>query len=121
MTECSSGYFDWLASSFSFPDGRSLGTADIPTFPWRSDRGLGISGGRLSGEGTAVVGQGGALSFDGARLRFRVRFSTASQQVSVALNSARDGSGGVRLALYASGRWILSDGVRSSNRQHFPV
>jgi hypothetical protein len=108
---CPEGYQPWLSSSFSFPDGDVIGTADLPSMPWRPSGNLAIDTGRLTGEGTAVVSQARSFPYDGTRLRFRARFSDSSQKVTLAANAADDGTGGLRLTLAASGELVLSEGA----------
>ncbi|RYZ02598.1 MAG: hypothetical protein EOO73_31120 [Myxococcales bacterium] len=109
---CAEGYTDLLSSSFTFPDGEALGTADAPSFPWAKIGGVAIADERLTGAGTAIVGQGRRFALESARLRFRARFTAAAQQAAVAVNAAADGSGGVRLAVHASGKIVLSEGIQ---------
>jgi hypothetical protein len=107
---CSAGFSDWLISSFSFPDGNVLGTADRPSMPWASADGLEIDSGRLTGTGTTVINQGLAFPYAGSRARFRVQFTDQSQEVAVALNTGPDGGAGVRIALAASGDLAIAEG-----------
>jgi hypothetical protein len=107
---CPEGYQSWLTSSFSFPDGTILGTADFPSQPWISTGGLEIDTGRLTGIGSAAVGQGASFSYDGLRLRFRTRFSDSAQSTAVAFNGARNDVIGAYVTLDASGKLRLSEG-----------
>lgn len=107
---CPDGYASWFSSSFSFPDGAIVGTADFPSMPWSKTGALNIDVGRLTGVGTAVASQGVSFPYAGSRLRFRVRFTDSKQQATVAFNSAKDGTGGVRVSVDAAGKLSLSEG-----------
>jgi hypothetical protein len=108
---CAAGYHAWLSSSFSFPDGDVIGTADFPSMPWRKTGSLKIDAGRLVGTGTALVSQGAAFPYSGARLRFRVRFTDARQQVTAAFGASKSGDGGARVTVDAAGRIALLQGT----------
>jgi hypothetical protein len=110
LPECADGYSDWLTSSFAFPDGDVIGTADFPSMPWAKSGNLKIDTGRLSGAGAAIVSQGTAFPYAGSRLRFRTRFTDSNQQVTAAFDAAKDGSGGVRIEVDGSGRLSLAEG-----------
>lgn len=111
--ECPEGYAAWFTSAFAFPDGEVLGTADFPSFPWVGIGNLAIDEGRLEGVGTAIISQGTSFPYDGSRVRYRVRFTDSAQAVSVAINSAADGVGGLRATLDAVGELIITEGQAS--------
>jgi hypothetical protein len=117
--ECAEGYVDWLKGGFGFPDGAVLGTLDSPSFPWRPAAGLTLASGRLTGTGTAVVTQGTTFSYAGTRLRARVRFTDADQEVAFAVNTAADGAGGLRVTVSALGELVLSEGQASRGQASF--
>ena len=108
--DCPDGYSDWLSASFAFPDGDVIGTADFPSYPWVPNGALEIKSARLQGVGTAIVSQGSAFPTDGARIRFRARFTDSKQTVTVAANTAADGAGGLRVTLDAAGELIVGEG-----------
>lgn len=108
--DCVDGYSDWFASSFSFPNGDVVGSADFPAMPWTQTGALRISAGRLGGTGVAFVSQGTVFPYAGSRLRFRARFSDSKQKVTAAFDAAKDGTGGVRLTLDAAGSMTLTEG-----------
>jgi hypothetical protein len=118
-SSCPEGYQPWLSSSFSFPDGEVIGTADLPSMPWRPSGSLAIDTGRLTGVGTAVVSQARSFPYVGTRLRFRARFSDSSQEVTVAANAADDGAAGIRVTLTASGELVLSEGASARGQAAF--
>jgi len=107
---CPAGYIDWLKSTFSFPDGDIVGTADFPSLPWASSGSLEIDAGRLTGVGTATINQGVVIPYADARLRFRARFTSADQKVTIAFDAAANGAGGVRVTLDSAGNFSLTEG-----------
>jgi hypothetical protein len=108
--ECPDGYSDWLTSSFAFPDGDVIGTADFPSMPWAKSGTLAIDTGRLSGAGAAIVSQGTTFPYAGSRFRFRTRFTDSNQEVTAAFDAAKDGTGGVRIEVDGFGRLSLTEG-----------
>jgi hypothetical protein len=110
VSSCPEDYEVWLASGFSFPDGDVIGTGDFPSQPWIKAGALRIEAGRLTGLGSASLGQGAAFSYDGLRLRFRARFSDSGQTASVAFNGARNDVIGLYVTVDSSGRVTLSEG-----------
>lgn len=109
--DCPEGYSDWLSSSFAFPDGDVIGTADVPSFPWVPSGALEIKSGRVQGVGSALISQGSTFPYSGSRVRFRARFTDSKQMVTVATNTAADGAGGLRVTLDATGELVLGEGV----------
>lgn len=71
---------------------------------------LKIDTGRLTGTGVAVASQGAAFPYNGSRFRFRCRFSDSNQELAVAFDAAKDGSGGVRVEVDGFGRLSLFEG-----------
>lgn len=116
---CPEGYQPWLSSGFSFPDGEVIGTADFPSMPWVSSGSLELDAGKLTGTGTAVISQGSAFPYSQTRLRYRVSFSGANQEASVAVNAAADGDGGLRVTVAASGELVVSEGQASRGQVTF--
>jgi hypothetical protein len=118
-SDCPDGYENWLTSGFAFPDGDVLGVADYPSLPWVPSGALSIASGRVTGTGAATISQGRSYDYDGGRVRFRARFSDSSQAVTVAINTAADGTGGLRLTLDAAGDLILSEGQATRGQTTF--
>jgi len=119
---CADGYTDWFTSSFSFPDGEIIGTADFPSMPWVPTGTLRLDTGRLSGAGTAIASQGAAVPYAGSRLRFRVRFTGSDQHVTAAFNAANDGSAGVRVTVASAGILSLTEAkVAVENTEFSPL
>jgi hypothetical protein len=108
---CRDGYSDWLRSSFSFPNGEMLGTADVPSMPWTKVGSLSLEVEMLTGDGRATFSQGVALPYSDARLRFRAHFTGAEQMVTAAFDAGGDGAGGVRVTVDAAGRLLLTEGT----------
>lgn len=109
-----------MTSSFSYPDGEAIGAADFPSMPWTSNGVLRIVSGRLTGVGTATMSQGGSFPYDALRIRYRVRFTDSNQRVTVAFNSAEDGTSGLRLTLSGTGELILSERTAERARGTLP-
>jgi hypothetical protein len=109
--ECPEGYSDWLSSSFAFPDGDVIGTADFPSYPWVPTGALAIKSGRVQGVGSAIISQGSTIPYTGSRVRFRARFTDSKQTVAVGANTAADGAGGLRITLDAAGELVLGEGA----------
>lgn len=108
---CADGYVDWFKSSFSFPNGDMIGTADFPSMPWVKTGSLKIDTGRLSGVGAAVTSQGVAIPYANARARFRARFTGSGQKVTTAFDAASNGSAGVRITVDSAGGLSLTEGT----------
>lgn len=108
---CPDGYSTWLSSSFSFPDGDVIGTTDFPPMPWSQAGTLKIEAGRLSGTGTAIVSQGAVFPYSGSRVRFRARFTDSKQQITAGFDAAKDGTGGLRISVDASGSLSVTEGA----------
>jgi hypothetical protein len=110
---CPSGFVPWVVSTFSFPDGPVLGTADSPSLPWAGAGPLTIAGGRVGGSGIARVSQGRSFDLGVVRLRFRARFTDSRQIAAAAMNAGADGSGGLRVIVDSAGEIELFDGEQS--------
>jgi len=116
---CEAGYHDWLSSSFSFPDGDVIGTADFPSMPWVPTGQLAIASGRVTGTGSALISQGSAFSYTGLRLRFRGRFTGSHQTITVTTNAAADGDGGLRITLDSAGELVVNEGQAARGQIDF--
>jgi hypothetical protein len=108
---CAEGYHDWLTSTFAFPDGDVLGTADFPSYPWVPTGTLEIKSARVQGVGSAIISQGSVFPYAGLRFRFRARFNDSKEAITVAANTAADGTGGLRITLEAAGELVLVEGM----------
>jgi hypothetical protein len=117
---CADEYIDWFKSSFSFPSGDVIGTADFPSSPWVKTGSLKIDAGRLTGAGIAVASQGVVIPSANARVRFRARFTDSDQKVMTAFDAVDNGSGGVRVTLDAAGHLSVAEGKKLVGSADFP-
>jgi len=116
---CPQGYGEWFSSSFSFPEGGILGTADHPSAPWVVTLGAVTT---VSGAATATVPSIALANYGthfplrpfsnqynerfsfGTRVRYRLTFTDNTSGIEVRLNANQNGDGaGFRYAVSPSG------------------
>lgn len=116
---CPEGYGDWFSSSFSFPDGGILGTADHPSAPWAVRLGsvTTVNGAAaatipsiaLANYGTHFPLRPATNQFNerfsfGTRVRYRLTFTDKTSGIEARLNANQNGDdAGLRYSVSPSG------------------
>lgn len=104
-TACAGTWHPWFSSSFEYPDGGIVGTADVPSSPWGTPVGAAtIEDGRLvtTGDSTLISSHGQELSIDGLRLRYTAIFGDTDNAATIGFNADMTGAGGLGVTLRAS-------------------
>lgn len=104
-TACAGRWQPWFQSTFPYPDGGIVGTADFPSSPWGTVEGsASVDGERLVtiGDSTLVSSHGGELPVDGLRLRWSVLFGDPDNSAAIGFNADVSGGGGLGTSLRAS-------------------